>query len=99
MGRGGLRSGPYELDEGEYVPLVVYRANTRAERVRLFLEADPRVRAAALVGDTFNLDPVALLEEPDQLRRQVRVAAHNIVQAAIAKANAPRGGTSDHGHG
>lgn len=99
MGRGGLRSGPYELDEGEFVPLVTYRANSRAERVRLFLEGDARVRAAALVGDTFNLDPVDVLDEADQLRRQVRVAAHNIVQRETAKANAPRGGTSDHRHG
>lgn len=51
------------------------------------LEADNRVRSAALVGQTFGLDPVMLLKEPDEFRVLVRLAAHNIVQSETTKAN------------
>lgn len=47
--------------------------------MRAHLEADGRVRTAALVGHTFHLDPVVLLEERRPLARLVRIAAHNIV--------------------
>jgi hypothetical protein len=46
-----------------------------------------RVRSAALVGETFGLDPVAILEETDELKVLVRLAAHNVVQNEIRKAN------------
>lgn len=47
----------------------------------------PLVRAAALVANTFNLDPVLVLAETDALRRDVRLAAHNVVQSEVKKAS------------
>lgn len=90
MGRGGLRRGPYGVDdEGESLPLVVYRARSRADRVRARLEQHPSVRAAALVASTFKLDPVEqFLAEPDPFKRAIRVAAHNIVMAEERRASA-----------
>jgi hypothetical protein len=80
VGRGGLFRGPYELDgEGETIPLVVYRANSRAERVRSQLEGSPRIRSAALVASSWNMDIVDVLAETDPLRRIIRVAGHNVL--------------------
>jgi hypothetical protein len=47
---------------------------------------DGRVRAAALVAATFHLDPVAVLDEPDPLKVNVRIAAHNYLQNEAEKA-------------
>jgi len=47
--------------------------------MRVRLEDDSRVRAAALIAATFGLDPVAVLEERRPLAVLVRLAAHNIV--------------------
>lgn len=44
------------------------------------------MRAAAVVADTFALDPVAVLEERDPFKRLIRIAAHNIVQTETRKA-------------
>lgn len=51
---------------------------------------DGRVRAAALVGATFHLDPVALLAEPSPFRVKVRIAAHNYLQAQAKEASKKR---------
>ena len=47
--------------------------------MRMQLEGSSRVRTAALIGATFGLAPVAVLEERRTLARLVRLAAHNIV--------------------
>lgn len=79
MGRGRGRAGPYAA------PRVT--PAERAERARLTtLEADPRVRDAALIADLFGLDPVLVLAEPDPLKRLVRLAAHNAVTAERVRA-------------
>lgn len=54
--------------------------------MRAQLEGDSRIRAAALIADTFKLDPVAVLEESHLLRRLVRLAAHNVVQTETKRA-------------
>lgn len=86
MGRRGLRHGPYDLDEGEYVPLVVVRDGARTERILRALEESPRMRAAAIVAATFGRDPVSVLAETDPFKRLIRIAAHNIVQTEERKA-------------
>jgi len=47
--------------------------------MRVTLEGDSRVRAAALISSTFGLDPVAVLAERRPLARLLRLAAHNVV--------------------
>ena len=37
------------------------------------------MKAAARLGSTFGLDPVALMADPDPLHRAIRIAAHNII--------------------
>lgn len=90
MGRRGLHGGPYDVggggDEGGPVPLVVVLTHQREARLLARLEASSRLRTAAIIGDTFNLDPVFVLEEDDALRRLVRIAAHNVVQDETRKA-------------
>ncbi len=49
------------------------------------IQADRRVQNAALIGSTFGMDPVAVLEEPDELKRLVRLAAHNHVHSVRKK--------------
>lgn len=44
------------------------------------------MRAASVVAATFQLDPVAVLEEADPFKRLIRIAAHNIVQTEERKA-------------
>lgn len=39
------------------------------------LRAEPRVQLAAQIGHEFKLDPVAVLEEVDEFRVAVRIAA------------------------
>lgn len=86
MGGPALQHGPYQLDDdGEPVPLVVAMHHQRDARRLRTLEQHPRVRAVAAVARTFRLDPVAVAEEADPLRRLLRIAAHNIVQAEAAK--------------
>ncbi len=53
------------------------------------LVADPRVRAAAVIGDTFGIDPVAVLEERDPFKRLVRLAANNLLNAERERASKP----------
>lgn len=79
MGRGGLRRGPYDPDAGEVVPLVTFRANARADRVREYLEQSPVMRGAAIVADRWHMDIVDVLDEADPLRRVIRVAGHNLL--------------------
>lgn len=84
MGRRGRPRGPYRVGDEEDG-----RLSPQAEQVRrqlADLEADPRVRAAGLVAAEFGLDPVAILDERDVLKRLVRLAAYNIVQTETAKA-------------
>lgn len=50
------------------------------------------VRAAALQAETFSMDPVAVLTERDPLKRDVRLAAHNLIQTEIARAHRSSGG-------
>ena len=93
MGRRGRRRGPYRVgDEDEDEPRVV-TARSRALDAQLArLAADGRVRAAALIGSTFNLDPVAILEERDPVKVLVRLAAHNYLQNEAEKAHRKRAG-------
>lgn len=87
MGRGVRRAGPYRVadDEEDEWGVVSHRATViDAQLARL--SADGRVRAAALVGYTFKLDPVMILEESDSLRALVRLAAHNYLQTEREKA-------------
>lgn len=88
MGRRGGPRGPYRLgEEDEDAPGVLNpRARALAEQVTR-LEGDGRVKAAALIGQTFSLDPVEVLAERDELRALIRLAAHNIVQTETAKAH------------
>lgn len=46
------------------------------------------MRTAALVAETFGIDPVLVIEESSTLRTLIRLAAHNIVQGERNKANA-----------
>lgn len=48
--------------------------------------ADQRIRSAAIVGDKFGLDPVAVLEETDPFKVLVRIAALNYLQNEAEKA-------------
>lgn len=89
MGRGGQRRGPYRVGDDEGPRVVT--ARSRAIDARLArLTADGRVRAAALVAATFNLDPVAVLAERDPLNVLVRVAAHNYLVEAEKAAHKRR---------
>lgn len=45
------------------------------------------MREAAVVAYTLKLDPVAILDEPSTLKRLLRVAAHNVVQDELRKAD------------
>lgn len=95
MGRRGRRSGPYRVadDEADEPGVVSVRSKALdAELTRL--TNDGRVRAAALVGKTFHLDPVALLEETDPLKVNVRIAAHNYLQNEAEKARRKNKGKS-----
>lgn len=56
-------------------------------RLVALLKADHRVQGAAFVAETFHLDPVALLEENDQVKAAIRIAAHKIIGDAYRKAN------------
>lgn len=88
MGRRAQRHlGPYDLgEEGAGGPITVAGAATRARLARL--ERDVRVRAAAMVAELFGLDPVAVLDESDPLKADVRIAAYNAVQDEQRKAQA-----------
>lgn len=91
MGRRGLRGGPYRVgeedpDEDGWQPVIVTVRQQRVDAMRAQLEGDGRIRAAALIADTFKLDPLTVLEEPDLLRRLVRLAAHNVVQTEAKRA-------------
>lgn len=55
--------------------------------MRVALEGDSRVRAAAAIAATFGRDPVAILEERRPLARLIRLAAHNIVIAEENRRN------------
>lgn len=92
MGRRGGHGGPYRVgeeddpDEDGWQPVLVTVRQQRVDAMRAQLEGDSRIRAAALIAETFKLDPVAVLDEPDVLRRLIRVAAHNVVQTEIKRA-------------
>lgn len=87
MGRRGRRAGPYRVADDEEDEPGVVTARSKALTAELArLMGDGRVRAAALVGSTFHLDPVALLEEADPLKVNVRIAAHNYLQNEAEKA-------------
>lgn len=90
MGRRARRHvGPYELGEdedGAPAPITAAGAAAKARLARL--EADVRVRAAAMVAELFALDPAAVLAERDPLKVDVRIAAHNVVQDERRKAQA-----------
>ena len=58
--------------------------------MRQRLEADPRVRTAALIAATFGIDPVIVAAERDTLRRLFRLAAHNVVVADHNRRNSSR---------
>lgn len=91
MGRGPLRRGPYGVgddEDGAPAPITVRQA--RHDTMRQRLEADPRVRAAALIAHTFGIDPVTVAAERDTLRRLFRLAAHNIVVADLNRRNSSR---------
>lgn len=78
MGRRRRQRGPHDADGLGEPRLSVVGTFYKALLGRL--EADPRVRDAALIGEVFGLDPVAVLDEPKPFRRLLRVAAHNVVQ-------------------
>ena len=75
MGRRGRGHGPYAWGDDQ---LIAPRgpAHALAER----LASDGRVITAARVAHTFpGLDPVAVLDETDPLKRLLRVVAHNVI--------------------
>lgn len=79
MGRRGRRHGPYGVGDDEDDLRVTARSLALdAELTRLM--GDGRIIAAARVGASFGLDPVALLAERDPFNTKVRVAAHNVLQ-------------------
>lgn len=85
MGRRGQGVGPYRVGDEDLED--VYGYGSRRDPRLDTLEADARIRSAALVGETFGLDPVLLLAETDELKVLVRLAAHNVVQNETRKAN------------
>lgn len=88
MGRRGRRAGPYRVADGEEDELGVVTARSKALDAQLVrLMGDGRLRAAALVGQTFGQDPAALLEESDPFKVLVRLAAHNYLQNEAEKAH------------
>ena len=92
MGRRGRRAGPYRVGDDDEDELGVVTARSRAIDAELArLTGDGRVRAAALVAATFHLDPVAVLDEPDPLKVNVRIAAHNYLQNEAEKARRRKG--------
>lgn len=87
MGRRGRR-GPYRIADDEDGEPSIITARSRVIDAQLAtLEADGRVRAAAIVGDTFKIDPVALLAERDPLKVLIRIAANNYLQNEAKKAH------------
>lgn len=87
MGRRGGR-GPYRLADDADEDGVVVTARSRAVDAQLTrLTGDVRVKAAALVGASFGIDPVVLLDERDPLRTLIRIAAHNHLQNEKKRAN------------
>jgi hypothetical protein len=94
VGRRGGPRGPYRLgDEDDEVPARITARGRVLDAMLVRLETDTRVRAAALVGETFGMDPVVVAEETSPLKRLFRIAAHNIVQSEHRKAQ-DRAGTS-----
>lgn len=86
MGRRprGRRDGPYAVGADE---LDVARPQGPDGKLLARLEADVRVRNAALIAHTFpGLDPAAILDERDPLKRLLRLAAHNVVQDEAERA-------------
>jgi hypothetical protein len=83
--RRGPRDGPYRVGDEDLEDIYGHQA-PRDPRLET-LEHDHRIRSAALIGDTFGLDPVLILEETDELKVLVRLAAHNVVQTETRKAN------------
>ena len=43
------------------------------------LQAEATLRSAARIARTFRLDPLLVLDDPDEFRWAVRVAAHNVI--------------------
>lgn len=87
MGRRGRRHGPYRVaDDEEDEPGVVTARSKAVDAQLARLMGDSRIRAAALIGDTFKLDPVLILDERDPLKVLVRLAAHNYLQNEAEKA-------------
>lgn len=84
MGRRGTQGGPYGVgDEDE--------AAQRPRDPRLvWLEGRPQLRDAAVVSETFGLDPVVVLGELDPFNVLVRLAAHNVVLDEQRKAEKKR---------
>lgn len=91
MGRRRLRDGPYAVADEDEDELVVTARSKALDDELARLMGDSRVRAAALVGATFGLDPVELLAERSPFRVNVRIAAHNVIQNEARKANKPKG--------
>lgn len=91
MGRRGRRAGPYRVGDDEEDELVVTARSRALDAELARLTSDGRVRAAALVAATFRLDPVAVLEERDPLKVNVRIAAHNYLQNEAEKARRRKG--------
>lgn len=89
MGRRGRRRGPYRVagedDDEDPAGVITARGRALDDTIRR-LEGDYRIRNAALVAHTFQLDPAELADERDALKRLVRLAAHNIVQHEREKA-------------
>lgn len=80
MGRRGRRHGPYRVADDEEDELRVTARSKALDAELARLMGDGRLRAAALVGETFGLDPAELLAERDPFKVKVRVAAHNYLQ-------------------
>lgn len=91
MGRRGLRRrGPYGVgDDEDGLPAPITLRQARHDAARHTLEADPRLRTAAIIASTFHLDPVDVLGESDRVKRLVRLAAHNVIQRELNRAAAP----------
>jgi hypothetical protein len=51
------------------------------------MRGDVRVRSAAFVAYTFQLDPVLVLSEPSTFNRCIRLAAHHVIQDEQERAN------------
>jgi hypothetical protein len=78
-GEGPDYTGLYGDDEEQLEEALTVGAEEDLALVERF-RTDPRVKAAAMIGHRFGLDPITVLAETDRLRKLLRLASARIVQ-------------------